>query len=142
MSTDANKAFTQRRYAALDRNDQAALDELIAPASVDHALPPGMPPTRDSFKQVVAMFRAASSGLHHTVEDVIVEGDRVVARSTIRGVHTGGFFGVAATGKQATLRQIHIGRIANGKLVEHWGQEDDLGRMQQLGAIPKQPAPA
>ncbi len=44
--------------------------------------------------------------------------------------------GIAATGKQVSFAEVHIVRIANGKAVEHWGVEDSLGMMQQLGVIP------
>ena len=91
MSTEENKQVIRQLYEALNRNDQEALDTLIAPEYVDHSLPPGMPPTRESFKQVINMFHAAFPDLHQDVEDLIAESDRVVARSTIRGTHRGTF---------------------------------------------------
>ena len=52
------------------------------------------------------------------------------------GTHKGDFFGTPATGKTIGFGAIFIGRIANGKVVEAWGEADLLGLMQQVGAIP------
>ena len=56
--------------------------------------------------------------------------------------HLGDFFGIAPTGKKVILRGVHIMRIADGKVAEHWGSNDDLGLMQQLGMAlqPAEPA--
>ncbi|MCQ3973778.1 MAG: hypothetical protein DPW09_10070 [Anaerolineae bacterium] len=69
-------------------------------------------------------------------EDLMAEGDKVVGRYTFHGTHQGEFFGIPATGKQVTVSNIHIMRFVDGKIVEHWGNGDDLGLLQQLGAVP------
>ncbi|MDP8951660.1 MAG: ester cyclase, partial [Actinomycetota bacterium] len=71
------------------------------------------------------------------IEDLFAEGDKAVLRFTFRGTHQGEFMGNAPTGKRVTMAGIDIFRIADGKIVELWGQEDVLGMMQQLGAIPE-----
>ena len=58
--------------------------------------------------------------MHVTVEDIIAEGDKVVARITMSGTHQGELMGVAPTGKQITLGLIDIVRFDGGKLVERW----------------------
>jgi predicted ester cyclase len=67
---------------------------------------------------------------------MIAEGDKVVVRSIMRGAHQGEFMGIPATGKSFTMSAIDIIRFANGQAVEHWGNTDDLGMMQQLGVVP------
>ena len=47
------------------------------------------------------------------------------------------FLGIAPTGREVTWTETHVGRFENDKLVEHWGDSDDLGLMRQLGAVPK-----
>jgi predicted ester cyclase len=74
---------------------------------------------------------------HFMLEDLIAEGDKVVQRYTIRGTHRGNFMGVPATGKVVTFTGIVISRFAGGKFVEEWDNQDVLGLMQQLGAIPQ-----
>lgn len=66
-------------------------------------------------------------------EDVIAEGDRIVVRFTIRGVHKGDFMGIPPTGRQIEVPGIIIYRIADGKIAEHWIQTDAMAMMQQLG---------
>ncbi|MBV9280595.1 MAG: ester cyclase, partial [Chloroflexi bacterium] len=63
--------------------------------------------------------------------------DKVVTRSTVRGTHQGPFLGIPATGKKVEVAQIDIWRLDGGKIVEHWGQDDRLGMLQQLGAVPQ-----
>ena len=55
----------------------------------------------------------------------------------ITGVHTGNFFGIPATGKRVEFSGMYMVRIENGKIVEHWGEEDGVSLLEQLGVIPK-----
>ena len=70
------------------------------------------------------------------IEDLIAEGDKVVARATLSGTQQGTFMGIPATGTHATISDIEIFRMTGGKAVEAWVQVDFLGLLQQLGAIP------
>ena len=67
---------------------------------------------------------------------MIAEGDKVIARFTVSGTQPGAFLGIPSTGKHATITDIEIVRIANGKFVEIWVQPDFLGLLQQLGVVP------
>ena len=136
MPTQENKAIATQAIEAINAGDFSRLESLVAPDGVDHAVPPGMPPTRDSAIQFLTTFKAAFPDLHYTVEDVIAEGDRVVQRSTARGTMKGDFLGMPATGKNASWGEVHILRIENGKIVEHWASVDQLGMLQQLGLAP------
>ena len=82
------------------------------------------------------MLRSGIPDFKATIDDVVAEGDRVVIRMTFRGTQTGEFMGMPPTGKSISVGVIDIFRIAGGKIVEHWGQMDSMGMMQQLGAIP------
>ena len=70
-----------------------------------------------------------------TVEDLMADGDKVVARVSYRGTHQA-FRGIPPTEKQITVMGINIFRIANGKLVEHWGLTDRLAVLQQMDVVP------
>ena len=72
----------------------------------------------------------------HTIEDQIAEGDKVVTRLRGRGTFTGECLGIPPNGKVVTIQGIAIHRIADGKLVEHWGVADKLSFLQQMDAIP------
>lgn len=73
---------------------------------------------------------------HFTIEDMIVEGDKLAARISMTGTHKGEYMGAPPTNKKITIRAIAIERFAGGKIVEEWGMYDTLSLMQQLGAVP------
>lgn len=136
MSTEENKALARRTVEAINTGDLDLFYSQLAPDSVEHAAPPGMPPTRDTSRQFIAMLRAAFPDLHYDVEDVIAEGDRVVLRATVHGTMKGEFLGMPATGKSATWSEMHFARVKDGRIVEHWANVDQLGMLQQLGLAP------
>jgi predicted ester cyclase len=117
----------------ISRGDVAVAERIIHPEFVDHTNPPGMQHGLDGHKAIVSLFRAAFPDQWWQIEDLIAEGDKVVARTTMTGTHLGDFFGIAPTGKKVTLSGVHIMRIQDGKVAEHWGSNDDLGLMHQLG---------
>jgi predicted ester cyclase len=70
---------------------------------------------------------------HHVIDDDLSDGDRVVTRCRFQGTHSGSFRGVPPTGTKISVGVIHIDRFRDGKLVEHVGQLDALGLLQQIG---------
>lgn len=142
MSLEENKNVGRRIVDAINSGNLTAIDEVFASGYVDWTPFPGTTPDREGFKQGLTKFRAAFPDFRYTIEDEIVSGDKLVHRLSGRGTQKGEFQGVPATGKQATWSEIHIGRLANGKFVEHWGLVDQLGMMQQLGLVPATKVPA
>ena len=138
MSTEQNKAlFRQFIEEIFNRGNMSRADELFAPDFVEREeLPPGLPPGREGVKQLTTMLHSAFPDFKFTIDDMIAEGDKVVVRSTWSGTHKGEFMGIPPTGKSVSFGVIDIIRFAGGKAVEHWGQMDSMGMMQQLGAIP------
>jgi predicted ester cyclase len=70
-----------------------------------------------------------------TIEDLIAEGDKVVARLHASATNTGPFAGQRPTGKRVTFGSFRIYRIADGKIVETWAMQDRMGLMEQLGFV-------
>jgi steroid delta-isomerase-like uncharacterized protein len=139
MSTEENKAIVRRAYEEVFSNGNFAVaDELYTATHVNHypGNPPGLPSGLEGFKQLIAFYRSAFPDLHFTIEDQIAEGDKVVTRTTSAGTNTGSLMGIPATGKSATITGIQIDRIADGKIVETWGNFDQLGLLQQIGIVP------
>jgi steroid delta-isomerase-like uncharacterized protein len=138
MSAEENKQLFRRLIEEVANQGKiAVVDELVTADVIEHEEIPGIPRTREGVKQAFTLFRTAFPDLQVTIEDMVAEGDTVVARETWRGTHHGAFMEIPPTGKQVQFAAMDIVRIANGKMVEHWGQTDSLGMLQQLGAIPQ-----
>jgi steroid delta-isomerase-like uncharacterized protein len=112
------------------------IDQLVAESYVEHENFPGSAPTFDGLKQTVSAFRHAFPDLRFEVHNIIVENDTAVAYATLHGTHQGEFAGIPPTGKTVAVAGIDTVRFANGKAIEHWGNTDNLGLMQQLGVAP------
>ena len=117
---DDNKALVLRFIDALNRGDIAAAAECFdAERYYSHAYEADLAGT---WEQQKAAFRAKCwSDVESERVAVLSEGDRVVVHSTFTGTHTGPFLGIAASGARVTMPSIEIWRIADGKIVEHWG---------------------
>lgn len=143
MSTEENTAIARRAYEVLSQALRTgnmatldALDEIIAADAVDHNPAPGQGPGLEGIKQAFAEFRAAFPDLHFDLEDVVAEGDKAACRVTIRGTHRGSHHGIPASGRRIKLTGIDLLRIADGKIVERWGEFDDADLLKQIGAPP------
>jgi len=138
MSAEQNKEiFRKLVEQALNRGNMSVVDELLAPDFIEHEeLPPGIPRDREGFKQLTSMLSSAFPDFKATIDDVIAEEDKVVARMTWSGTQKGEFMGIPPTGKRISIGVIDIVRLSGGKFVEHWGLMDQAGLMQQLGVAP------
>jgi nogalonic acid methyl ester cyclase / aklanonic acid methyl ester cyclase len=114
----------------------AVVDEIFHPDFVNHEAGPRTPPGPEGLKMTAGWLRDAFSDLHYDIQDEIDAGDKVVVRVISTGHHTGEFIGFKPTGKKFEAQQIHIYRIADGKIIEHWSSRDDLSQGIQLGLIP------
>jgi steroid delta-isomerase-like uncharacterized protein len=135
MSTEENKALVRRLYTeVMGKGNMTVADELLSPEYVEHL--PVPTPGREGLKQLVLMVLSAFPDIHPTVEDAVAEGDRVAVRIVARGTHQQAFMGVPPSGKAVEWREMHIYRVVGGKIVEHWGEIDQFGLLQQIGALP------
>jgi steroid delta-isomerase-like uncharacterized protein len=141
MTTDrrtANKELVETFIQELfTKGDLDAVDRHLAPGFVNHDLPyPGAPDGPEGMRQAAVLYRAALPDWHSDVDQMIAEDDIVVERFTASGTHRGELMGIPGTGRTIMLRGINIFRIADGKIVERWGQLDQLGVLHQLGLVP------
>jgi predicted ester cyclase len=120
----------------LNRGDLALVDEIFDPTFIDHSAPQGLPPGVEGVKLGVAGFRRAFPDFRCEVEDKIVADDKVVSRVSCKGTMRGDLFGTSPTGASASWEVIHITRLADGRIVEHWSHGDDVGMLRQLGLLP------
>jgi predicted ester cyclase len=141
QAIQANIDLVRRFYDEIfNSGNLAAADEIIAPEFVEH-IPQPVPGTHvttgpEAIRSFASMFRAAIPDLSVSIDDVIAAGDKVVARVTWQGTQKGPLFGADPTGKHMHFTGIDIVRVEGGKFVEHWGQVDVLGALEQLGFLP------
>jgi steroid delta-isomerase-like uncharacterized protein len=112
--------------------DDAAIDELVAEDFVPRSFGP-MPPGREGLREGMKRAGAGLSDPKFEIQDMIAEGDRVAVRVTTSARQTGPFMGLEPSGNHYSIDEIHIFRIRDGQLVEHWHQFDKMSLMQQLG---------
>ena len=130
---DLRQAYGQLIEAVV-ANDAGALARIVSPDIVDHAPVPGQPPGLPGIVSWMQGIHAGLAGLTGSVEDAIVEGDKVAGRVTWRGTHAGSFLGLAATGKPVKVAAIHILRFEDGLAVEWWGVPDLFRALTEMGA--------
>jgi steroid delta-isomerase-like uncharacterized protein len=134
-----NKATFRRFRDAMNTCDMEfiskTVDELVEPDATIRTPLPGDATGAEVLKQVWAVLLRAFPDLHLTVEDLIGEEDKVVARIVVTGTHLGEYMGMEPTGKSIAYDEIFIFRFANGRVVETWGVVDVFSQMKQLGAF-------
>jgi steroid delta-isomerase-like uncharacterized protein len=136
MTTSDNKEVISRFIEAWNRRDLDRVFGFWDPEVVHHAR--FTEHRLEDIKIIYATFMNAFPDLHFDIEDMIAEGDKVVTRLTANATHQGQFIGMAPTGKHVRCTLIDIARIADDKIVEHWGLTDELHLMEQIDLIPTQ----
>jgi steroid delta-isomerase-like uncharacterized protein len=140
MSTKDLKAIMRRVIQAWNNGKAAAMtaiDETCATNGVFHSATGEDIHGLKDLKESMSKFYDAFPDVHHTIDDMIVEGDKIVVRFTYTGTHKGEIAGIPPTDKKVTVSGIDIFRFADDKRVEGWEKFDTLGLMQQLGVLPK-----
>jgi steroid delta-isomerase-like uncharacterized protein len=138
MSAERNKSIVQQFLdEAYNKGNLSVGDKWLAADCVLHFASTDIKGL-EGWKQFATMFLTAFPNLHVSIEDIVAEEDKVVARWTAHGTHKGPFRDIAPTGKHVTWMGIAIYRFAGGKIGEIWGLNDALGLMQQLGVIPSE----
>jgi predicted ester cyclase len=127
VSDEENKALVRKEQEELwnHTGNLDAAQEIFAP---DYA---------DAARQEAADFRRSFPDVVSTIEDLIAEGDKVVARWKSRATHLGEYMGVSPTGRGVEFTGISVYRVEGGRIAESWNSEDQLGLMRQIGAVPE-----
>jgi predicted ester cyclase len=125
MSAQENKTLVRREQEELwnHTGDLDAAEELFAAGEAEAA------------KQQAADFRRGFPDVTSTIEDLIAEGDKVVARWRSRATHRGDYMGIAPSGKEVEFTGISFYRIEGNKIAESWSVEDQFGLMRQISAV-------
>jgi predicted ester cyclase len=139
MSAKDLKALEHHFYDEWNKGKAALLaviDETCAINIVFHSGMGGDIRGIKDFKQYMSEFCDALPDIHVTIDDMIVEGDKIAMRYTMTGTHKGEIMGIRPTNKKVTDWMIGIDKVVGDKFVESWARSDTLGFMQQLGVVP------
>jgi predicted SnoaL-like aldol condensation-catalyzing enzyme len=137
--SEGNKTNVRRLFEEVwNKGYLPVADELIAPNYAHHdPSTPDFGRGPESEKKRATLYRNAFPDVRLMIDDLVAEGETVVARWSCNGTHKGELNGIAPTGRQFTITGVSIVRFANNRMVEGWVNWDALGLMQQLGAVPE-----
>jgi steroid delta-isomerase-like uncharacterized protein len=138
-STESTTDLAQRYLeAAWNRRDMDALDLLASPdLEVSFSLMREPPRDLESFKQVLRRLATGIPDLHFDIRHVATEGNTAVFSWQGSGTHTGGpLFGLDPSGRAVRWSGLSVVEVADGRVTREWGEEDGLGVLRQLGALP------
>ena len=132
---EQTKAITRRLFDEVFNHGRLDLiDELVAEDAIEHeALPIATGEMRTDLRMWLTELRRAFPDYHVELQDLIAEGDRVVARERITGTNVGPLLGIPPTGRRICVDGIDIVRVDDGRIVEHWGMADGQTMARQLG---------
>jgi predicted ester cyclase len=129
-NVDALREVIERGFG---QGDLSVADRFAGPTIIEHEYAaPDQPSGPQLLKTMINEARAQVPGLTMTVEDIVVDGDKVWARSTARGCHP-------ESGKELVFTVLDVCRFHAGRIVEHWGVPDRFALLDQLGALPPPP---
>ena len=136
MSLDTNKALVREFYAeVVGTGDLARVEDFIAPDYLDHnAEQAGR--GFDVLRAHVEVLRRTFPDFTLEIDDILADGDKVVTRVSGRGTHRGEWMGIRPTGAVVRLKGVNVDRIADGRIVEHWGEADTVSMLCQMGVDP------
>lgn len=144
--TEANRATAEQFHEAFNRGDLDGAASFFAEDCRNHGRPVGRAGVRKVLGEIKTNFPDARITILHS----LAEGDWVVVRCHYSGTHRGSatlpvdggmLVGVPPTGRQFEVQHIHMFRMRDGKIVEHFANRDDVGMMRQLGLLPPQGVP-
>ena len=133
--SDKNKAGMQKFYdEVMNKHNPAMIDSLLVADYTAHESDPSMQTkTREEFKKMMVDFFAAMPDLNYKINFMVADSDMVVAHYTFTGTNSGSMMGLPATNKKVNIDGVDIVRFKAGKGSEHWGYNDEIKMMTQLG---------
>ncbi|MEU6782182.1 ester cyclase [Nonomuraea angiospora] len=134
-----NKETYHRFHEAINSGDleiiSKAIDEFIHPDGRFHTAELAGVTAVQAQKRIWEVLLRAFPDIHVAVEDLLAEGDKIVARQTVTGTNSGEYRGMPPTGRSVTYNEIFIARFADGQIIDIWGVVDIYSQLRQLGLI-------
>ncbi len=133
--TNAALPAARAVFEAINSGDLSCLDEAVTADFVDHGSPFPLPPGPEGYRQILT-FVTRVLAVRYEVMDEFVTEDRIVIRAVGHGHAVAPVHGAEFAGRPYAMSTIHIYRTEGDRLAEHWGVRDELGVLQQIGALP------
>ncbi|MEV0151345.1 MULTISPECIES: ester cyclase [unclassified Nonomuraea] len=134
-----NKETYHRFHEAVNSGDleviAKAVDEFIHPDARFHTAELTDMTAVQAQKRIWEVLLRAFPDIHVTVEDLLADGDKIVARQTVTGTNSGEYRGMPPTGRSVTYNEIFIARFADGRITDLWGVVDVYSQLRQLGLV-------
>jgi predicted ester cyclase len=135
MSAEQNKSTFRRVVAeAFNKGNYSVLRDHFKPGFIEHQF--GLHSSIEGMQADIQSLRAAFPDFNVTIEDIIVDGDKVWARSIAHGTNSVGFMG-PPNGKSFKIAVFDVCRFEDDMIVEHWGSPDRFAQLAQLGLLPQ-----
>jgi predicted ester cyclase len=133
---ERNTSIVQSWVTQVFNSRDLPMIDVIKEESVyfSHTPFPGTTPNLGGFKSAFQSVLKAFPDFEFKIDEVVAKGDIVVVRGTWSGTHKGDYMGIAPTGKKVLVTRLDMLRVADGKIVEHWGFGDDWQKIRQLTA--------
>lgn len=133
MADRSAKDVVAELFRRQEEGDDTALDDLVAEGMVNHA---AGPQGREGLKAILRTLEHDLGPVTVEPHHLIGEGDLVAQHVTLHGTHRASTMplltGTAVAGRPAAWTFIHVWRVAEGRIVEHWACRDDMGLLEQL----------
>jgi predicted ester cyclase len=138
MSLTTNATIARRVFEdGLNGRDASVFAELVAADYVNHERADMLVEASgpEDWSAVLERLSASFPDVSWAVLRTLAQDDHVWVETRMSGTHRGAFFGIAPTGREFAVRQVHMLRLQDGLIREHWAVRDDLGVLVQLGAV-------
>jgi predicted ester cyclase len=137
MTQEETNKHVIREFTRIFKNEHNVngVDHLFDKNFIHHFRDP-LPSGFEGLRQVGIMMNGAFPDVVVTEEDLIAAGDKVVERSSAAATHKGALMGAPATNKRVRWSEIHIYRLKDGKIAEHWAEIAMMELLQQTGVLP------
>ena len=135
MSKEVNLAILTKFAEAVNTGNLDLFNETVAIENIDHDPARGQVPGPEGYRTFFSGLRSAFPDLSVTLDTLVADDDAIAIAYTLTGTQTGPLIGVSPTGRKMKIRGMQISKFKDGKMVERWGSSDELGMLQQLGAV-------